>query len=219
MKKTIQYALAAGTAALGLFAVGAGPAHAHFIVDLSCTESGCPGAIDMHLDKAKDTNSFSGDVLGTGDIGITSFGFVDVSNGDATVKPIKDGSLIQLILTPVDPTLFDSFDFRGQPLKDGSTVVVDVQDNQGDPVQEFKFTGLSADADFGAIGIIGTLGETIKWVEVSDSLGFKELKHFEWDTASSSVPEPSTWAMMALGFAGLGFAGYRKAKRAAFAAA
>ena len=24
------------------------------------------------------------------------------------------------------------------------------------------------------------------------------------------VPEPSTWAMMAIGFAGLGFAGYRK---------
>jgi PEP-CTERM motif-containing protein len=28
------------------------------------------------------------------------------------------------------------------------------------------------------------------------------------------VPEPSTWAMMALGFAGLGYAGYRKAKSA-----
>jgi PEP-CTERM motif len=27
-----------------------------------------------------------------------------------------------------------------------------------------------------------------------------------------SVPEPSTWAMMLLGFAGLGFAGYRRAK-------
>ena len=29
----------------------------------------------------------------------------------------------------------------------------------------------------------------------------------------TGVPEPSTWAMMALGFAGLGFAGYRKAQR------
>ena len=28
-----------------------------------------------------------------------------------------------------------------------------------------------------------------------------------------AVPEPSTWAMMLLGFAGLGFAGYRRAKR------
>jgi len=34
-----------------------------------------------------------------------------------------------------------------------------------------------------------------------------------------SVPEPSTWAMMLLGFAGLGCAGYRSTrKRAAFAA-
>ena len=29
------------------------------------------------------------------------------------------------------------------------------------------------------------------------------------------VPEPSTWAMMLLGFAGLGCAGYRKATQAA----
>jgi hypothetical protein len=26
------------------------------------------------------------------------------------------------------------------------------------------------------------------------------------------VPEPSTWAMMLIGFAGLGFAGYRRAR-------
>jgi hypothetical protein len=28
-----------------------------------------------------------------------------------------------------------------------------------------------------------------------------------------AVPEPSTWAMMLLGFAGLGFAGYRRARK------
>jgi hypothetical protein len=40
-------------------------------------------------------------------------------------------------------------------------------------------------------------------------------------TQHSSVPEPSTWAMLLIGFAGLGFAGYRKAKtpRTAFTAA
>ena len=32
-----------------------------------------------------------------------------------------------------------------------------------------------------------------------------------------TVPEPSTWAMMLLGFAGLGFAGYRRPARQAFA--
>jgi PEP-CTERM motif len=28
------------------------------------------------------------------------------------------------------------------------------------------------------------------------------------------VPEPSTWAMMLIGFAGLGYAGYRRSRKA-----
>jgi hypothetical protein len=32
---------------------------------------------------------------------------------------------------------------------------------------------------------------------------------------AASTPEPSTWAMMILGFAGLGFAGYRASRKAA----
>ena len=37
-------------------------------------------------------------------------------------------------------------------------------------------------------------------------------------TVLTGTPEPSTWAMMVIGFAGLGFAGYRRAKaKAAFA--
>ena len=36
---------------------------------------------------------------------------------------------------------------------------------------------------------------------------------------SLAAPEPSTWAMMVLGFAGLGFAGYRKSRKAVAVAA
>jgi hypothetical protein len=36
-------------------------------------------------------------------------------------------------------------------------------------------------------------------------------------TSIGFVPEPSTWAMMLLGFAGLGFAGYRSARKTAVA--
>jgi PEP-CTERM motif len=41
------------------------------------------------------------------------------------------------------------------------------------------------------------------------------LRSFTSDVSgdfSSTVPEPSTWAMMLLGFAGLGYAGFRKAR-------
>jgi hypothetical protein len=35
---------------------------------------------------------------------------------------------------------------------------------------------------------------------------------FTFTNVTNTVPEPSTWAMMALGFAGLGFLGYRKTR-------
>lgn len=38
------------------------------------------------------------------------------------------------------------------------------------------------------------------------------------DVVLSAVPEPSTWAMMILGFAGVGFMAYRRRKTAALAA-
>jgi hypothetical protein len=48
--------------------------------------------------------------------------------------------------------------------------------------------------------------------------GFKEIKHIEISglarVVGSAVPEPSTWALMGLGFAALGLLGYRKTRSA-----
>ncbi len=44
-------------------------------------------------------------------------------------------------------------------------------------------------------------------------------QNFTLDIVAGAVPEPSTWAMALLGFAGLGYAGYRKAGQAASASA
>jgi hypothetical protein len=41
--------------------------------------------------------------------------------------------------------------------------------------------------------------------------GFKEIKHIEI-SGLAAVPEPSTWALMGLGFAALGLLGYRKTR-------
>jgi choice-of-anchor A domain-containing protein len=54
-------------------------------------------------------------------------------------------------------------------------------------------------------------------------VGSGELHDYGFDgtlpnSTTSGVPEPSTWAMMLVGFGGLGLAGYRRAKRKADAA-
>jgi hypothetical protein len=40
---------------------------------------------------------------------------------------------------------------------------------------------------------------------------------FTFTLVGGAVPEPSTWAMLLLGFAGLGYAGYRRVRQAAVA--
>ena len=52
----------------------------------------------------------------------------------------------------------------------------------------------------------------ITGISVSESLGVAS-NSFEIAQITTSVPEPSTWAMMGLGFAGLAFAGYRDPSR------
>ena len=57
---------------------------------------------------------------------------------------------------------------------------------------------------------VATLGETGNWQDAGKYLGRVDGGLM----VASDVPEPSTWALMALGFAGLGFTGARKARRA-----
>jgi PEP-CTERM motif len=90
------------------------------------------------------------------------------------------------------------------------------------------FGGLNANGSLNAIGIFNIIPtSTFPLFEV-DADGFKAFKNIRGKDKGSTfsfrreitttspgggaVPEPSTWAMMLLGFAGLGFAGYR-AKR------
>jgi hypothetical protein len=53
------------------------------------------------------------------------------------------------------------------------------------------------------------------WLTISDSASFTSLRAtssdpaFEFDLAGA-VPEPATWAMLLLGFAGLGYAAFRR---------
>ena len=171
----------------------------------------------LKVSDGKGLTASTGTVVTTDDVGIKVTNASDFSNGFATIKPIKKGSLTDLIFTPVSDTAFDGFSFRGQD--DAGTAdkpqIIDVTVTDQNGISElFKFTETKTSADFDRIGIIDSLaGETIKSVEIYNSGGFKEAKQFEFDQVQASgTPEPATWAMMLVGFGGLGVT-LRRARR------
>jgi hypothetical protein len=94
----------------------------------------------------------------------------------------------------------------------------------------FEWTGINANADFGTLGFDEPLGSPgVAIASATFSLAgtggiFKSMKQFEVSDCTAlagciggggqppGTPEPSTWAMMMLGFAGLGYAAYRRNK-------
>jgi hypothetical protein len=170
------------------------------------------GGSSLNLSNSSNVTNFFGTAITTNDIAVHTVGAVDTASGNATIKPNGDSIFSTLMFTPVNANLFGSFTFRGQLFDAGSVTLV-VQDNQGDLAQSFTFSGLNANADFGPFGIssVPGSGETIKSLTLTTSGadGFKEEKQFTFGIAGA-IPEPSTWAMMILGFAGVGLLAYRR---------
>jgi hypothetical protein len=85
---------------------------------------------------------------------------------------------------------------------------------------DFAYTGVDNNIPNLVSAYIGNVtGAFPLWKPYSNFVTLTEAGN--QNLITTSVPEPSTWAMMLLGFAGLGFAGYRRTKKstAAFAAA
>jgi hypothetical protein len=204
-------------AALGV----ASAAHATFIIDTSCGESKCAGGTDFFNDSANhDVSTFTGTVGGhTGTaITVTTTGNVDTGGGFATITPTSGATLTSLTFTPTDDTLFTDFSFRGQlnPVDDTGIINVRWTDSLGTS-GTLQFTGVPGpDSDFDRLGIVST-DETLRSVEVFTTGGesFDQFKQVQFSAPGipPSIPEPATWAMMLLGFVGLGYAGFRRARR------
>src|SRR6266513_1838121 len=161
--KSLKYLLAM-TVLTGALTLSAS---ATFIVDTN------PGGEKLFIDVAnKNVSDFEGFVGANNSsaphVDIHTTGPVDTGSGFATIKPIKDGSLTELIFTPENPNLFADFSFRGQ-LNEGAngTVTLEVQDNQGGAPQTFTFPGLGVNSDFARQGIISLDGETIQSITLT----------------------------------------------------
>ena len=198
--KSLKYlfAMTVLTAALTL------SASATFMIDTN------PGGEKLFIDVAnKDVSHFEGFVGANNPsaphVGIDTTGNVNTGSGFANIKPVKNGSLTELIFTPENPNLFADFSFRGQLLTDASgTVNVSVTDNLGN-TQTFAFTGLGANADFARQGIISLDGETIQSVTLTSD--FKEVKQIEFSLAGQRVPDSGASAvLLGTALAGIGLA-------------
>jgi len=197
--KSLKYifSIAALTGSLAL------SANATFIIDPN------PGGEKLFIDVAnKDVSDFQGFVGANNSsaphVGIHTTGNVDTGSGFANIKPVKNGSLTELIFTPENPDLFADFSFRGQLLRDaGGTVTVTVQDNQGNSPQTFTLTGLGSNSDFARQGIVSLDGETIQSVTLMSD--FKEVKQIEFSLAGQTVPDTGASAvLLGTALAGIG---------------
>ena len=94
------------------------------------------------------------------------------------------------------------------------------------PVVEMFTTVAAADAFFNGMSInLGDFAAGTQTLDLTYALtaeGDAPNYYLQFNTAGTGiqpVPEPSTWAMMLLGFAGLSYVGWRRANRAKAAAA
>jgi hypothetical protein len=105
-------------------------------------------------------------------------------------------------------------DLNGGP-HGGDTINIDVTASDG--MHPFAFTDVANGSNF--ITIVSSGGVTMSEISFtaainSPTTGFLRFKQPRISGLVGVIPEPSTWAMMIIGFLGIGFVGYRKTKSA-----
>ena len=117
-------------------------------------------------------------------------------------------------LASLDPTLgagstlrrFDLYDFAGNILANAASYGLT---NTTDRC--FTDTPLSASTSSACGPDAENIGGFVYWDDIHPTEKVQAL----WAAGfTSAVPEPSTWAMLLVGFGSLGFAGYRRGARA-----
>jgi hypothetical protein len=62
----------------------------------------------------------------------------------------------------------------------------------------------------GYVSFVSTDGSASYRGDATSTFTFQETVTYDYTRSVASVPEPSTWAMLLLGFAGIGFMAYRR---------
>jgi hypothetical protein len=150
---------------------------------------------------------------------VATFSGVSSSNPETTVVTAAIPSLTTTASTG-GPVLTDSASLQGGYFPTGQIVFLLVL-----PDLTTVFIGadaVSGNGTYFAPGVFtpvvpGTYTWNVMYVPISDTNNMQVSAMAESVTVGSSVPEPSTWAMMLLGFAGLGFAFKQSRRKVAMA--
>jgi hypothetical protein len=188
MLKIVTLGAAVALAALSVF--GATSAHAQ-------SATSCPGGADKN----------ASDCLQIFDADLTQLSLIAITEQDELDSPGKQWGISGLVDT--NPL------FTGQWIQvtEPGALFSDIVGIPTEGTIAFISDPVDRLPDF---TIIRSVVETSGPIDVSDLLGpvaagLGDTVSFQSDF-ESTVPEPSTWAMMLLGFVGLGFFGYRKAR-------
>jgi hypothetical protein len=132
------------------------------------------------------------------------------SSGQAQILNDDGGNLHNITVTAPGFTFTDFIVDLNKA--NGSTLDISVTANDGTFLD--SFTGKNG-SNF--ITILASGGETISSITFSSpDTGWEQFRQPRISGLASGVPEPATWALMILGFAGLGYAGLRKTRSANF---
>jgi hypothetical protein len=209
--------------ALGLCAFGASDASAMVCFSVDGSPS-CGGGMEQEIfvKDAKDVTKGFGNVavnntglplveFTTGATGET----VDLANGNGTITPSSKGhqSSFSTLDISVPGQTFTDLLFSLEMLKtaSGSNENLTITAWDGTTVEgTTTFNNLAHDKliDF---AVVASGGEKLTAVDLLSMTGIKEAKSF--DISGATIPEAPTWAMLALGFAGLGYAGYWRSRK------
>jgi hypothetical protein len=155
------------------------------------------------------TLAFTGATLGGGNV-------ISANGGQARVEgaPAPTGNPSDtLLLTNLQFALTDQATFNNLGLNlfggTATSVTFNIIDNEG---QLFTFSNLALGTGENRFGFQGIQGETIRNVSLTlNGGGIADVRQIRLD-AVSAIPEPTTWAMMLVGF---GAVGYSMRKRTA----
>jgi hypothetical protein len=169
---------------------------------------------------------FSGHQTGNPITGFTNTGHVEVDfssstnadldgpSGQAQITNADGNNLTEMTVKPAVSFTDFIVDLNGGPHVGD---VVDVSVTASDGTHSFVMPDVANGSNF--ITIVSSGGVTMSQVSFtaavnSPTTGWNLFKQPRVSGLVGVIPEPSTWAMMIIGFVGLGFVGYRKTKSA-----